>query len=104
MELVSLKSLIFNSYDDHAELIVEMRKESLSYFVTYTIHVLYINQIMNLLQKNNSEIDLNESIISTDYEEFQEFNIDFTKIENSYLNFDEVEFMVVNSFKKQIRA
>lgn len=104
MEQVSLKSLIFNTYDDNAELVVEMKKDSLSYFVTHSINVIYINRILNLLQKNNKETDLNEFITSRDYQEFQEFFLDISGIENSYLYLEEVEFMVVNSFKKQIRA
>jgi hypothetical protein len=104
MELVNIKSLIFNSYNDNAELVVEMKKDSLSYSVTHIINVLYINRILNLLQKNNPQIDLNECVISTDYREFDEFYIDFTEIEKTQLDFDEVQFMLVNSFRKQIRA
>lgn len=104
MEHVNLKSLIFNSYDDHAELVVEARKESLSYSTTYLIDVLEINRIINLLQKVNYGQDLNDCVQSIDYPDFQEYFLDTDKIENCSLSKDMIDFMVMNSLKKQIRA
>jgi hypothetical protein len=104
MEQVQLKSLIFNSYEDHAELVVEIRKESLSYLTTYVIDVLNINRVLNLIQKNNTELDLYESIQQNDYSDFQEFTLDFETINNTSIDKYEIDFMIVNSLKKQIRA
>ncbi len=104
MELVSLKSLIFNSYDDHAEMVVDIRKASLSYSVKYLIDVMNINRILNLVQKSNPELDLNECIRSIEFDDFQEFSLNFDMVENSLLSKTEIDFMLVNSMKKQIRA
>jgi len=104
MELVNLKSLMFNSYDDHAELVIEVRKEKLSYLSTYLIDVIEINKILNSIQRNNIELDLNDCIESVDYSDFQEFALDINKIENLSMTKSEIDFMAINSFKKQIRA
>ena len=73
---------MFNSYDDHAELVIEVRKEKLSYLSTYLIDVIEINRILNSIQRNNIELDLNDCIESVDYSDFQEFALDINKIEN----------------------
>jgi len=104
MEHVNLKSLIFNSYDDDAELFIEVRKESLSYSTTYLIPVLDVNRILNYLQKNNLGQDLNECIEATDYSDFKEYSLMVNKLTNRTLNKQVLEFLSINRFKKQIRA
>ncbi|MFY7668601.1 MAG: hypothetical protein ACOVQG_07650 [Crocinitomicaceae bacterium] len=104
MELVSLKSLIFNSYDDHAEMVVDIKKASLSYSAKYLIDVLNINRILNMIKKNNPELDLNECIRTIEFGDFHEFSLNLKSIGDCFVQKDEIEFMVVNSMKKQIRA
>jgi hypothetical protein len=104
MELVNLKSLIFNSYDDHAELEVDIKKASLSYSVKYLIDVLSINRILNMIKKNNPKIDLNESIRTIDFGDFHEFSLNLKSVSECFLPKDEIDFLAVNSIKKQIRA
>lgn len=104
MELVSLKSLIFNSYDDHAEMVIDIKKASLSYSAKYLIDVLNINRILNMIKKNNPDLDLNESIRTIEFEDFQEFSLNLKSLSDCFLPKDEIDFMVVNSMTKQIRA
>lgn len=104
MELVNLKSLIFNSYDDHAEMVVDIKKASLSYSAKYMIDVLCINRILNLIKKNNPELDLNESIRTIDFGDFHEFSLNLKSVSVCFLPKDEIDFMAFNSVKKQIRA
>lgn len=104
MELVNLKSLTFNSYENHAELIIESKRQSLSYSTTYLINVLEVNRVINYLQKRNNDQDLHEWIQSKDYSDFQEFYLDIDKIENCLIDKELIDFMSINSFKKQIRA
>lgn len=104
MELVSLKSLIFNSYDDHAEMVIYIKKASLSYSAKYLIDVLNINRILNMIKKNNPDLDLNESIRTIEFEDFQEFSLNLKSLSDCFLPKDEIDFMVVNSMTKQIRA
>ncbi|MBM3186134.1 MAG: hypothetical protein FJZ67_07525 [Bacteroidetes bacterium] len=104
MELVSLKSLIFNSYDDHAEMVIDIKKASLSYSTKYLIDVLNINRILNIIKKNNPDLDLNESIRTIEFEDFQEFSLNLKSLSDCFLPKDEIDFMVVNSMTKQIRA
>lgn len=104
MELVNLKSLTFNSYEGYAELIVEVKKESLSYLTSYLIDVLQINKILNFIQKNNDGIEVNDLIQSKDYIDFQEYFIDLTNVENVSIWKNQIELYMFNSYKKQIRA
>jgi hypothetical protein len=104
MELVNLKSLTFNSHDDSAELVVEVKKEALSYSTSYVIDVLQINRILNLVQKNNDGIEVNDLILSTDFTDFQEYSVNFSDVENTSIWKEEIEFFTFNSYKKQIRA
>ena len=67
MELVSLNSLIFNSYDDHAEMVIDIKKASLSYSAKYLIDVLNVNRILNMIKKNNPDLDLNDSIRTIEF-------------------------------------
>jgi hypothetical protein len=104
MELVNLKSLTFNSYEGYAELIVEVKKESLSYLTSYLIDVLQINKILNFIQKNNDGIEVNDLIQSKDYIDFQEYFIDLTNVKNVSIWKSQIELYMFNSYKKQIRA
>lgn len=104
MELVSLKSLIFNSYDDHAEMVIDIKKASLSYSAKYLINVLNVNRILNMIKKNNPDLDLNESIRTIEFGDFQEFSLNLKSLSDCFLPKDEIDFMVVNSMTKQIRA
>ena len=104
MELVSLKSLIFNSYDDHAEMVIDIKKASLSYSAKYLIDVLNVNRILNMIKKNNPDLDLNESIRTIEFGDFQEFSLNLKSINDCFLSKHEIDFMVVNSMSKQIRA
>lgn len=104
MELVHLKSLMFNSNDDRAELVAEIKKDSLSYLTSYQIDVLHINRILNIIQRNNDGIEVNDLIQSTDFFDFLEYFLDFTQVDNASIWKDEIEFFVFNSYKKQIRA
>lgn len=104
MELVSLKSLIFNSYDDHAEMVIDIKKASLSYSAKYLIDVLNVNRILNMIKKNNPDLDLNDSIRTIEFGDFQEFSLNLKSLSDCFLPKDEIDFMVVNSMTKQIRA
>ncbi len=104
MEHVSLKSLIFNSYDDYAKINVDVRKSSLSYSTQYLIDVINVNRILNMVKKNNPEIDLNDCIRTTEFGDFSEYTLNLNGLEDCLFNADEVDFMLVNSLKKQIRA
>jgi hypothetical protein len=104
MELVNLKSLVFNSFEDQAELEVEIQKENLSYTTTYLISVLEVNRVLNLIQKKNFDFDISNFIFSIDYTDFVEYHLDFLGIRNCTMIKDELEFMSLNSIKKQIRA
>ena len=104
MEHLSLKSLIFNSYDDYAKIIVDIRKSSLSYSTHYLIDVINVNRILNMVKKNNPEIDLNDCIRTAEFGDFHEFSLNLKSIGDCFVQKDEIEFMVVNSMKKQIRA
>jgi hypothetical protein len=104
MELVNLKSIMFNSNDDRAELVVEVKKDSLSYFTSYVINVLQINRILNLVKKNNQGVEVNDLVKTFDFIEFQEYAVDFSCVENTAILKDEIEFYIFNSYQKQIRA
>ena len=104
METISLKSITFNSFENQAKLIGEVSKESLSYWTTIILDVLDVNKIINLLQKNNEETDINELIESSDFTDFTEYEIDFNQLKNSQILKNELDFLVDNPLKKQIRA
>jgi hypothetical protein len=95
---------MFNSNDDRAELVAEIKKDSLSYLTSYQIDVLHINKILNIIQRNNDGIEVNDLIQSTDFFDFLEYFLDFTQVDNASSWKDEIEFFVFNSYKKQIRA
>jgi hypothetical protein len=104
MELVTLKSLNFNSYDNQAQLVVEVKRMTLYYSITYLIDVIDINRILNSLQKSNAGKDINACLSSVDYSDFTEYSLQVEQIENLNLIKDELEFIILNKHRKQIRA
>ena len=104
METISLKSITFNSFENHAKLVGEVTKESLSYLTTIILDVLDLNKIINLLQKNNEEMDVNELIKSSDFSDFTEYEINLNELSNNDIYKDELDFLVHNQLQKQIRA
>jgi hypothetical protein len=104
METISLKSITFNSYENRAKLVGEIQKDSLSYWTTFILDLLDVNKILNLLQKNNEETDINDLIESSEFTEFTEYEIDFNHLRNGMIDREELEFLIDNPAKRQIRA
>jgi hypothetical protein len=104
MEQINLKSLVFNSYEDYAYLGYEAVKNNLSYEITCLIDVHEVNRVINILKKNNTDLDINEIIQSKDFSDFIEYQLDVNTLTNSSINKEEIHFLSVNAAKKQIRA
>jgi hypothetical protein len=47
---------------------------------------------------------LNDCIRTAEFGDFREYSLNLNGLEDCLLNADEVDFMLVNSLKKQIRA
>jgi hypothetical protein len=104
MESILLKSLSFNSFDTQAKLTAEVHKDSLSYWTTYMLNVLDINKFLNLLQRNNTEKDINDLLSTKDFSDFTEYDFDFSELENGQINKCDLEFLLNFQMNKQIRA
>lgn len=104
METILLKSITFNSFEEKVKLIGEVHKDKLSYWTTFFIDVLDLNKILNLLQRKNQEIDINNLIQTSDFFDFTEYEINFEEIIDSQIQKSELDFFSKIQFKRQIRA
>jgi hypothetical protein len=68
------------------------------------LNVLDINKFLNLLQRNNTEKDINDLLSTKDFSDFTEYDFDFSELENGQINKCDLEFLLNFQMNKQIRA
>ena len=104
MEQIILTSMTFNSFNESAKLVAEIKKDSLSYETTFFIPVTEINRLLNILQKNNPDKDINNYLESLDFEDYVEYKIYFSALNDSQIDRDEIIYFNSGKLSKQIRA
>jgi hypothetical protein len=104
MEQIILTSMTFNSFNESAKLVAEIKKDSLSYETTFFIPVTEINRLLNILQKNNPDKDINNYLESLDLEDYVEYKIYFSALNDSQVDRDEIIYFNSGKLSKQIRA
>jgi hypothetical protein len=104
MEQIILTSMTFNSFNESAKLVAEIKKDSLSYETTFFIPVTEINRLLNILQKNNPDKDINNYLESLDLEDYVEYKIYFSALNDSQIDRDEIIYFNSGKLSKQIRA
>jgi hypothetical protein len=58
------------------------------------LNVLDINKFLNLLQRKNTEKDINDLLYTKDFSDFTEYDFDFSELENCQINKCDLEFLL----------
>jgi hypothetical protein len=104
MEQIILTSMTFNSFNESAKLVAEIKKDSLSYETTFFIPVTEINRLLSILQKNNPDKDINDYLESLDLEDYIEYKLYFSALNDSKIDREEILYFNTGKLSKQIRA
>jgi len=98
---LEIKGLRFNDFDQQVCVMANVIKDNLSYWTTLFVDMTSLNNILNLIQKQNPETNLTDEIVAKEYVDFTEYELSLDQ-HQAVCSWEEVKGR--SKEMKQIRA